>query len=135
MLDLALSFDLSSLHTLAQAAAEPSSFLGFELSPKFWAYSGFLALVLVFLALDLFVFHRDAHEVAMKEAITWSVIWLTCGIAFAGFVYIAYERHWRNLGLTTPIYNPSPSAANDVIITGTVDGLTAAKQSLTGYIV
>ncbi|NUQ54215.1 MAG: TerC family protein [Phycisphaerales bacterium] len=136
MLDLTLSsLDLTSIHTLAQAVAEPPSFLGLELSPKFWAYSGFLALVLVFLALDLFVFHRDAHEVAMKEAVTWSIIWLTCGLAFAGFVYVAYERHWLNLGLETPIYNPNPGAAHDVIITGTVDGLTAAKQYLTGYIV
>lgn len=134
MLDLASSFDLTTLHTLALAADAPG-LLGLQFSPRFWAYSAFLALVLVFLALDLFVFHREAHEVAMKEAVTWSVIWLTCGIAFAGFVYLAYERHWLNLGLETAIYNPSPSGAHDVIITGTVDGLTAAKQYLTGYIV
>ncbi len=134
MLDLASWFDLTALHTLALVADSPS-LLGFQFSPRFWAYSAFLALVLVFLALDLFVFHREAHEVAMKEAVTWSVIWLTCGLTFAGFVYLAYERHWLNLGLETAIYNPSPSGAHDVIITGTVDGLTAAKQYLTGYIV
>ena len=62
---------------------------------KVWAYVAFIGLVVVFLALDLGVFHREAHEVAMKEAVTWSVIWLTCGIAFSGFVFMAYENLWR----------------------------------------
>ena len=37
-----------------------------------WAYVAFLGLVVVFLALDLGVFHREAHEVRMKEAVAWS---------------------------------------------------------------
>ena len=44
---------------------------------KIWAYLAFIGLVVVFLALDLGVFHREAHEVKMKEAVTWSAIWLT----------------------------------------------------------
>ncbi len=68
---------------------------------KVWAYVAFIGLVVVFLALDLGVFHREAHEVSMKEALTWSAIWLTCGIAFTGFVYAAYENHWLGLGLDT----------------------------------
>ena len=39
-----------------------------------WAYAGFLGLVVVFLALDLGVFHREAHEVRMKEAVAWSIV-------------------------------------------------------------
>ena len=35
-----------------------------------------------FLALDLGVFHREAHEVGMKEALGWSAVWLSCGLAF-----------------------------------------------------
>lgn len=109
---------------LAQAAA--------DLQPadlKIWAYVGFIALVFVFLALDLGVFHRDAHEVSMKEALGWSVVWLTCGVAFTGFVYMAYENHWLGLGLNTPLYDGGR------IILGEVSGGTAAIQYLTGYVV
>jgi hypothetical protein len=87
---------MNELLLLATAAASNPADL------KIWAYVAFIGLVLVFLALDLGVFHREAHEVSMKEAVTWSVIWLTCGIAFSGFVYMAYENHWLGLGLDTP---------------------------------
>ena len=50
---------------------------------------GFVILVLIFLAIDLDVFHREAHEVSMKESIVWSSIWLFCGLSFAGFVYFS----------------------------------------------
>lgn len=100
-----------------------------SLDAKTWAYVGFIALVLGFLALDLGVFHREAHEVSMKESIIWSIVWLTCGVAFSGFVYLAYERHWLGLGLDTPYY------AAEGILRGEVGGFEAAKQYLTGYIV
>ncbi len=96
---------------------------------KIWAYVGFIALVFVFLALDLGVFHREAHEVTMKESIVWSVIWLTCGISFSVFVYFAYQAHWLGLGLDTPKY------VGGAIVLGEVTGMTAAIQYLTGYVV
>jgi hypothetical protein len=64
---------------------------------KVWAYLGFIALVLPFLALDLGVFHREAHEVGMKEALGWSALWLGCGLAFTAFVYGAYQHRWLGL--------------------------------------
>lgn len=104
---------------------------------KVWAYVAFIGLVVVFLALDLGVFHREAHEVAMKEAITWSVIWLTCGIAFSGFVYMAYENHWLGLGLDTATYSTAEAikAGAPLIVSGQVQGFEAAKQYLVGYVV
>jgi len=99
---------------------------------KVWAYAGFIALVCVFLALDLGVFHRHAHVVSMREALTWSVVWLTCGLAFAGFVYVAYERHWLGLGLNVPMYASGEGAS---IVRGEVRGADAATQYLTGYVV
>ncbi len=102
-----------------------------------WAYVAFIGLVIVFLALDLGVFHREAHEVKMKEAVTWSVIWLTCGMAFSGFVYMAYENHWLGLGLDTAKYSTSEAikAGAPLIVSGEVQGLEAAKQYLVGYVV
>lgn len=101
------------------------------------AYGIFLAIVAAFLALDLGVFHRDAHEVRMKEAVTWSVIWVFCGVAFSALVYFAYENHWANLGINTRMYNPAAQhdAGQPLIIYGDVSGATAAIQYLTGYVV
>jgi tellurite resistance protein TerC len=42
----------------------------------------FNAFVLVMLALDLGVFHRKAHEVKMKEALTWSAVWIGLSLLF-----------------------------------------------------
>jgi tellurite resistance protein TerC len=105
---------------------------------KIWAYIGFITLVLIFLALDLGVFHKEAHEVSMKEAITWSIVWLSCGLLFGIFVYFAYENHWLGLGLDTPKYNPAYVATDPnskLIITGEVLGKDAAQQYITGYII
>ena len=104
---------------------------------KIWAYVAFIGLVIVFLALDLGVFHREAHEVKMKEAVTWSAIWLTCGIAFSGFVYVAYENHWLGLGLDTAKYSTSEAikAGAPLIVPGEVQGFEAAKQYLVGYVI
>jgi tellurite resistance protein TerC len=110
------------LSLLAATTADPASM-------KMWAYVGFIALVMLFLALDLGVFHRDAHEVTMRESIIWSCIWLTCGVSFTGFIYYAYQHNWLGLGLETPMY------AGGTIVLGEVTGATAAIQYLTGYVV
>jgi len=50
-------------------------------SPLLW--TGFIAFVLIMLALDLFVFGgRKAHKVSAKEAAIWSLVWFTLAIAF-----------------------------------------------------
>ncbi len=54
-----------------------------ELLP--WAI--FLAFVAGMLALDLGVFHRDAHEVSRKEALAWSAAWIGLAIVFNAGVY------------------------------------------------
>jgi len=56
--------------------------MGFESigSPLLWV--GFTGFVLVLLALDLGVFHRHAHEVKFREALTWSLVWVGLALAF-----------------------------------------------------
>lgn len=118
---------LTTLSTLAETGGDM----------KYVAYGLFLLLVVVFLILDLGVFHREAHEVHMKEAVTWSVVWLTIGLSFSAFVYFAYEHHWLGLGLNTRIFNPAAAldASQPLIVYGEVRGATAALQYLTGYVV
>ena len=46
-----------------------------------------LAVIVGMLALDLLVFHRDAHEVSMREAAVFSAVWIALGIGFGGLVF------------------------------------------------
>jgi tellurite resistance protein TerC len=52
-----------------------------------WAWAAFIGLVLVLLAIDLFVFHRTAHEVSFREAVRFSVFWIALGLGFGGVVF------------------------------------------------
>ena len=48
-------------------------------------WAGFIAFVLVMLALDLFVFGGNkAHKVSVKEAATWSLVWVSLAMLFNG---------------------------------------------------
>ncbi|MFN3749866.1 MAG: TerC family protein [Thiobacillus sp.] len=48
-----------------------------------WMWGAFIAFVLGMLALDLFVFGgRKAHKVGVKEAATWSGIWISLALLF-----------------------------------------------------
>jgi tellurite resistance protein TerC len=46
------------------------------------AWLGFVLLIILLLALDLFVFHREAHEVSFREATRFSIFWIGLGLAF-----------------------------------------------------
>lgn len=104
---------------------------------RIWAYVAFIGLVVFFLALDLGVFHREAHEVTMKEAIGWSAVWLALGLSFSAVVQVAYDRHWLGLGADIPVYNSQEAVAagEPLIVRGDVGGTEAAKQYLVGYVV
>jgi tellurite resistance protein TerC len=52
-----------------------------------WFWIGFNAFILMMLALDLGVFHRKAHEVGFKEAITWSAVWISLALIFNLGIY------------------------------------------------
>jgi tellurite resistance protein TerC len=48
-----------------------------------WHWLGFIACVVVFLALDLGVFHKHAHTVKFREAFIWSCVWFSLAMAFS----------------------------------------------------
>src|SRR5271163_4284688 len=39
------------------------------------------------LALNLFVLHRRAQEMSLKEAARWTAVWLTIGLGFGGLLW------------------------------------------------
>lgn len=51
----------------------------------------FNVFVLGMLALDLGVFHRTSHTVSMREAVTWSVVWIGLALIFNGIIYFYWD--------------------------------------------
>ncbi|HEX6851077.1 MAG TPA: TerC family protein [Candidatus Polarisedimenticolaceae bacterium] len=71
----------------------------FPWAEYWWFYLAFLGFVLVLLALDLGVFHRQAHEVKFKEAATWSVVWVALALLFNyGFYVYASDKFGPDIG-------------------------------------
>jgi len=55
-------------------------------TPVFWA--AFIAFVIAMLALDLFVLGgKKAHKVSAREALTWTGVWVTLSLSFAGLMW------------------------------------------------
>ena len=54
-------------------------------SPLVWGL--FTLVIVVFLAIDLGVFHREAKAVSMKESAVWTGIWTVLALLFNGFVF------------------------------------------------
>ncbi len=65
-----------------------------------WIWGSFAGLVITLLALDLGVFHRHAHEVKMKEALTWSGIWIAIALLFNGLIFGFWDRIQPNSAYT-----------------------------------
>ena len=68
------------------------------MSAPFWAWVAFIAFVLAMLALDLFVLHRDAREVSLREVGLWSGVWVVLALGFGGLLLL-----WRG-GATAEAY-------------------------------
>ncbi len=54
---------------------------------QLWLWVGFNAFVLAMLAVDLLVFHKEAHEVRVREAAMWSLVWVALALLFGVGVY------------------------------------------------
>lgn len=57
------------------------------MSPELMSWLGFTVFVLAMLALDLGVFHRKSHTVSMREALTWSAVWVALAMVFNGLIW------------------------------------------------
>ncbi|WP_168914729.1 TerC family protein [Microcella flavibacter] len=51
-----------------------------------WLWFAVLGVILAMLALDL-VAHRKAHVISVREAAAWSIVWVTLGVAFGGYIW------------------------------------------------
>lgn len=55
-------------------------------------FSGFIALILLMLFIDLGVFSKNSHIVSLKESVIWTSVWVALSIGFYFFL-----RHFGNL--------------------------------------
>ncbi|MGQ0647723.1 MAG: TerC family protein [Gemmatimonadaceae bacterium] len=94
------------------------------MTQEFWAWGGFVAFVIVVLALDLGVLNRRAHVVSIREALAFTAGLFVLALGFNVLVYVMYENQW--LGLGTQI-DKLDGAMND--------GRLAAVKFFTGYVI
>jgi len=59
-------------------------------SMPLWAWAGFFTFIAAMLTLDLGVFQRESHDVSMKEALGWCLVWLILALGFSGLLW-----QWR----------------------------------------
>lgn len=77
---------------------------------------GFNLFVLIMLALDLGVFHRKGHSVSMKEALTWTGVWVAISMLFNGFIYFQFGEELAVQFLTGYLIEKSLSVDNIFVI-------------------
>jgi tellurite resistance protein TerC len=93
---------------------------------EYWPfYLGFLLLVFVLLAVDLGVFHRKAHAVSIREAASWSVVWVSLALLFnlAFYLYMRWQFPLDARLLAVPGFDPVAAARE------------TALEFLAGYVV
>jgi tellurite resistance protein TerC len=49
---------------------------------SFYFWAGFILFIFIMLALDLGVFHKKNHKVNVREAIIWTIVWITLAFIF-----------------------------------------------------
>ncbi len=61
-----------------------------EVSIYFWI--GFHVLIFLILAIDLGIFNRKEHRIPLKEALLWSMTWISLAMLFGLFVFFEFGR-------------------------------------------
>jgi tellurite resistance protein TerC len=59
------------------------------LGQPLWMWLGFFTLVVLLLAFDLGILHRDGHEIGVRESLGLSGFYITLGLAFGGFIWFS----------------------------------------------
>ncbi|MGJ8666008.1 MAG: TerC family protein [Patiriisocius sp.] len=79
-------------------------------------WGAFLLVIILFLALDLGVFNKEAHIIKTKEASIWTAIWVSVALAFSGVIYWLFSS-----GL---VENPTGLSPNNAVL-----------KYITGYLI
>jgi len=97
----------------------------FPFHDYWWFYVGFIVFIFIVLALDLGVFHKNAHEVSVKESSIWTAVWIGLALVFNALFYQfslwKFSQDPRLLAL--PGFEPAEAAKQ------------VALEFLTGFVV
>ncbi|MEJ5166395.1 MAG: TerC family protein [Thermoanaerobaculia bacterium] len=83
---------------------------------EIFGWISFGVIVVFMLFLDLFVFHKKAHEVKRKEALIWSIFWIMVALLFCAGIFIFEGRDKALMFLTGYIIEKSLSMDNLFVI-------------------
>ena len=97
----------------------------FPVNEYWWLYAGFVATVLALLALDLGIFHREAHPVRFREAFAWCATWVALALLFnmALYAYALWKFPQDQRLAAVPGFDPREAAWQ------------VALEFLTGYLI
>jgi len=56
-------------------------------SVPLWIWVSFVAFILSMLALDLGVFNRKSHTMTVKQALSWTAVWVSLSLVFCAGIY------------------------------------------------
>jgi tellurite resistance protein TerC len=79
-------------------------------------WGSFSLFVIGMLALDLGVFHRKSHSVSVKEALTWTAVWIGLAMLFNLFVYYYFDKEAALEFFTAYVVEKSLSIDNIFVI-------------------
>lgn len=85
----------------------------------------FIAVILIFLALDLGVFNRNPHVISTKEATIWTTVWVGISFLFSGVIYWLYSS-----SIITNVDNLKPIEATLKYITGYLIELSLSVDNI-----
>ncbi|MGE4347703.1 MAG: TerC family protein [Flavobacteriaceae bacterium] len=53
---------------------------------------GFAIAVIIMLMLDLGIFNKNSHTITNKEALGWSILWVSLAMIFSGIIYYVLDK-------------------------------------------
>jgi tellurite resistance protein TerC len=101
-----------------------TTFLGKAL----WLWLVFMSIVIILLALDLGFFHRDQHEIEVKESLWMSAGYITIGLLFGAWVWYEFGSESGMTYITGFLIEKSLSLDNIFVIALIFSGLHIPRK-------
>jgi tellurite resistance protein TerC len=105
-------------------------------------FAGFLLFIAAILALDLGIFDKKSHEVKFREALIWTLVWVSLGIGFY-FLLLYFGDHLHNVKTIEDVQyriDLYKHTYNIIGVTNTDEAIQIYRQNLsleyiTGYLI
>ncbi len=74
----------------------------------------FFSVISFSVFMDLFA-HRKTTEITVRDASLWSAFWISLAVAFYGYLWIRFDKHWADLYLAGVALEKSLSVDNLIV--------------------